>query len=112
MLESEEQYDYYNNRLTHSSTCASSNNSLSAQIYQQDNWIMVADIKPYVLFNVWNVWSWYNNTTGDHDGGTPDEHYVLVPITEDFVDVSNGGQIQGLRSASDIIDDAFTTAGL
>lgn len=102
---------YANGSLVHASNCDSANPALQAEIYQQDNWIYVADIIPCVLVHVYNSWSWYNDTHGTGDSGV-DERYVLVPIADDYIDVSGGGQMQGLRQASAIIGDAIATSGL
>lgn len=105
---------YYDTNTLYTASVVTTNSSqLEATIYQSDNWIYVADILPCILFYVWNSWSWYNNTTHQSDGGTGNEHWVLVPIADTYIDISNGGSItSSLRPVSDIIDDIYQTTGL
>lgn len=89
-------------------------NTLNIDLFveQNDAWVKVADYLPLGLVKVTNTWSWYNTTYSQSESGE-ESHYVLVPLSDNYLTMQGGGaHLQGLRNPMSVLADAFTTAGL
>lgn len=86
--------------------------NIDLSLTNTDNFPRVCDLLPMGLIKVENSWSWYNTTYGNSDSGT-EQHWVIVPLSDNYLSNNGSGEhYTGLRSADDVIDEAFQTAGL
>lgn len=86
--------------------------NITLMLNNTDSFPLICDCLPLALIYVSNSWYWSNETYGRSDGNL-EEHWVLVPLATSYLSNNGSGeQYTGLRSTSDVIDEAFQTAGL
>ena len=84
--------------------------TLDVAFFQYGNWEKIVDVLPLAVIQVTNHWDWYNYSADTSDASTDENHWVIVPLTQGYNQIT-GADTPLAIDADAVIEEAFQTAG-